>query len=104
MKLKLALAAAAALFATSGAALAGDLVTATLEAPLASKEKVVAASLVWNCEGATCVALAQRPAGLRACRDLAKEVGRISAFGAETAKLEGDDITACNARARVASN
>jgi hypothetical protein len=34
------------------------------------------------------------------CKALAKEVGRVSAFGGETKSLDADDLTRCNASAK----
>ena len=38
-----------------------------------------------------------------ACKALAKEVGRVAAFGGETKSLDADDLTRCNASAKGGS-
>ncbi len=48
--------------------------------------------------------LDRRPvAGLSAvaCKALAKEVGRVAAFGGDTKSLDADDLTRCNASAKA---
>jgi hypothetical protein len=35
-----------------------------------------------------------------ACKALAKEVGRVAAFGGDTKSLDADDLTRCNASAK----
>lgn len=100
MSLKFPFAAALAAFALAGVAHAGEVVTAQLAAPLANPQKVVAASVVWNCEGAQCVGVMRERPNVRACRQLAREVGALAAFGAEGQKLDEQDIASCNVRAR----
>jgi hypothetical protein len=106
MKLR-TLAAVAALSASlfAGAALADGRVAAALDQPVAAKTKVIAGGAVFVCEGAECVS-AQAPSRALtalACKALAKEVGRISAFGGDTKSLDADDLTRCNASAKGGS-
>lgn len=105
MKLR-SLAAVAALSVSmfAGAALAQGRVAAALEAPVAAKTKIVAGGAVFVCEGSECVSTAapSRALTAAACKALAKEVGRISAFGGETKSLDADDLTRCNASAKAA--
>jgi hypothetical protein len=103
MKLR-TLAAVAALSVSmfAGAALADGRVAAALEAPIAAKTKIVAGGAVFVCEGAECVSLSAPSRAITAvsCKALAKEVGRVSAFGGETKSLDADDLGRCNASAK----
>ena len=101
------LAAAAALTTVmfAGSAFADGRIAVALDQPLAAKTKVVAGGAVFVCEGAECVS-AQAPSRALtavACKALAKEVGRVSAFGGETKSLDADDLTRCNASAKGGS-
>jgi hypothetical protein len=106
MKLR-TLAACAALSVSmfAGAALADGRVAAALENPVAAKTKIVAGGAVFVCEGAECVSTAapSRAMTSAACKALAKEVGRVSAFGGETKSLDADDLTRCNGAAKGGS-
>ena len=106
MKLR-TLAACAALSVSmfAGAALADGRIAVALENPLAAKTKVVAGGAVFVCEGAECVSTAAPSRALTAvsCKALAKEVGRVAAFGGETKSLDADDLTRCNVAAKGGS-
>lgn len=101
-----AFAAAAALLAgafalTPAAAVSrGEVVTAVVSEPFAARERIIAANLVWNCEGEACVAAAERAVNVRTCRRLAREAGPVSAFSSESAALTEEQIVACNEAAR----
>lgn len=106
MKLR-SLAAVAALTTVmfAGSAFADGRIAVALDQPLAAKTKVVAGGAVFVCEGAECVS-AQAPSRALtavACKALAKEVGRVSAFGGDTKSLDADDLTRCNASAKAGS-
>lgn len=83
-----------------GAAAAADRIVAQLEQPVAAKTKLVVGGSVWSCEGSTCTAVQQtsRATSLRACQSLAKEVGRLTTFGAARA-YEAEQLTRCNTAA-----
>jgi hypothetical protein len=104
MKLR-TLAAVAALSVSmfAGAALADGRVAAALEAPVAAKTKIVAGGAVFVCDGAECVSAhaPSRAVTAAACKALAKEVGRVSAFGGESKSLDADDLARCNASAKA---
>lgn len=103
MKLRI-LAACAALSVSlfAGAALADGRIAAALESPVAAKTKIVAGGAVFVCEGAECVSTAapSRAMTSSACKTLAKEVGRVAAFGGETKSLDAEDLGRCNAAAK----
>jgi hypothetical protein len=106
MKLR-SLAAVAALTTVmfAGSAFADGRIAVALDQPLAAKTKVVAGGAVFVCEGAECVS-AQAPSRALtavACKALAKEVGRVAAFGGDTKSLDADDLTRCNVAAKGGS-
>ncbi|MDP3852685.1 hypothetical protein [Phenylobacterium sp.] len=107
MKLQTLAAACAALVSISFAApaMAGDPITAKLQAPLAAKTKVIAGGAVFLCEGDTCVAAApsSRTYATSTCKDLAKELGAVAAFGGERKQLDDAKLGACNVAALPAT-
>jgi len=99
MNIRLAAFAAAALvgaFATS--ALAAGPVTAKLQKPVETASKPVAGGAVFRCLGDTCVATMPSESTLtvRACRELVRAVGPVSAYGSEAKQLDADKLAACN--------
>ena len=104
MKLQ-TLAAIAALSASmfASAALADGRVAAALEAPVAAKTKIVAGGAVFVCDGVECVSTSapSRTITAASCKALAKEVGRVSAFGGETKSLDAGDLDRCNSSAKA---
>ena len=106
--MKLTLATACAVFSLSlaGAASADSRITATLEAPQAGHAKLIAAHAVWNCEAGTCVAqlAPDDAASVSACKDLAKQVGRLSAYAAERRSLDAGALARCNTAAAAPAN
>src|SRR5271168_1387234 len=100
--MKHSLAAACAVFSLgmAGAAFADGPVTATLEQPQAAPAKLIAAHAVFRCEGASCVAsTAPDDAGsLDGCKSLAKQVGRLTAYG-QFRPLDEKSLAKCNTAA-----
>jgi len=98
MNILIATACAALTLAMAGSAFADGRVTATLDTPQAAHAKIIAGSALWDCDGATCVANGQPEdtAGLGACRDLARKVGRISAYAGDRKPLDDGALTKCN--------
>tara|TARA_R110001599_G_scaffold115210_2_gene281683 strand:+ start:494 stop:790 length:297 start_codon:yes stop_codon:yes gene_type:complete len=89
----------AAALALSAPALAGTFVFETA-APVADKH-VIAESVVWTCEGTTCVGeLDRKKASLRICKKIAKEVGVVTALRNDKSELTADQIEACKASAK----
>ncbi len=96
MKLQVLAAAAALSLAFGGMTFAADgKIVVSLKTPVASKTKVVAGGAVWNCEGATCVALTApaRTDTAKGCKALSKEVGEVVAFGS----LDSEGLAKCGA-------
>jgi hypothetical protein len=87
----------------AGSAFADGRIAVALENPVAAKTKVVAGGAVFVCDGAECVSTAAPSRALTAvaCKALAKEVGRVAAFGGETKSLDADDLTRCNVSAKA---
>jgi hypothetical protein len=81
----------------AGAAFADGTVTATLESPVSGHVKFIAAHAVFNCEADTCVAqVAPDDANdAYACKDVAKQVGRISSYK-EFKALDDKALAKCN--------
>jgi hypothetical protein len=100
--MKTILTTACALFtlAMAGSALAEGSVKATLESPVAGHAKLIAAHAVFTCEGTTCVANAAPDDAndAYACKDLAKQVGRIAAYQ-EFKPLDDKALAKCNTAA-----
>ena len=96
-------AAALAVLLLAGTAIAAAPVSATLQAPLSTKSRVVAGGAVWTCEGSSCVAPSaiERTVSVSSCRELTKVVGAVSAFGNEAKMLDADSLARCNAGART---
>ena len=104
MKLRTLTAAVVLSLAFAGSAFADGRVIATLEAPVAARTKVIAGGAVFACDGAECVALSapSRALTAAACKAIAKEVGRVSAFAGATKALDADELGRCNAAAKAA--
>lgn len=92
-----------AAFLFGGVAFAGDLSTARLQGPAAAQQ-IVARSTVWTCEGDTCRARPNHAVSVSACRAFVREAGPVAAYGTEQRQLTAEQLTACNAAARQASN
>jgi hypothetical protein len=103
MKYALAAACAALSFSFAGAAFADTQIDAKLAAPQAAPLKLIAASAVWNCLGDTCSAgLAPDDAlGVSGCKELAKQVGRLTAYSFDHKSLDDKSLAKCNAAAKA---
>lgn len=97
----LLLAATLAAFLYAGAA-AAEPVVAKLKAPLPGATKPVAGGAVFECLGDVCAARAPSSdtAGLRGCRDLARQVGAVASFGPNSKPLSSEEVDTCNQAAR----
>lgn len=97
MKLNLATVCAVMALGMAGSAFADGMVTATLENSVSGHLKFIAAHAVFNCEGSTCIAaIAPDDASdASACKDVAKQVGRITAYKQFRA-LDEKGLAKCN--------
>ena len=84
-------------------ALADGAIHATLDQPVAKPAKLIAAHSVWVCDGASCAAAVPISDSLSVdgCKDLARKVGPISAYGAAGQGLNAADLAKCNLAART---
>lgn len=85
----------------AGAAFARDAVfSVTLDAP-AQESRIIAQNAVWTCADDTCVARPNHSVSVRACRQLARELGgaRITAYGSDQQALTADELARCNGEA-----
>jgi hypothetical protein len=101
MKLKITLAAAAAILSLSSAAMA-EPVVAKLQAGAAGASKPVAGGAVFECLGDVCAsrAPAADTASVRGCKELARQVGGMNTFGAASKPLSSAELATCNESAR----
>lgn len=83
-------------------AAAAEPVIAKLQTPLSGAAKPVAGGAVFECLGDVCAARAPGAdtAGVRGCKDLARQVGAIASFGPSTKALAPDQLVSCNESAR----
>ena len=76
-------------------------ITATLATPQTAKTQLIAFHSVWNCAGETCIAGetpddAQTVSG---CKELAKQVGPVTAYAGDAKTLDAAALAKCNTAA-----
>lgn len=77
-------------------AMAATPLTATLAAP-AAKQKPVLASIIWRCEGTTCVSASTvNVSDSSACRAVAKSLGKVTAFTSARGAFDEAKLAKCN--------
>lgn len=70
---------------------------ARTEAPATRQGAVTAGPLTWQCQGSACTISGPWPApGVSACAALAREVGRITAYGRQGNMLGAPALATCN--------
>ena len=72
--------------------------TATLAQPLAKHKEVVGDHNVWKCTEATCI-LTSAPSdvdGVSSCKELRRQVGTLTAYGAEDKQFDAAKLARCN--------
>jgi hypothetical protein len=94
-------AAAAAALSMSASALAAEPVLAKLQSA-GGAQKPVAGGAVFECLGDVCASRTPSAdtATVRGCKELARQVGGMSAFGAASKPLSADQLASCNESAR----
>lgn len=93
--------ASAAALGFAGSAFAGTVFTAELETPVEKAEKIVAAKVLWNCEGTTCTAeMSRKTATVRTCKKVVKKIGKVSEFASATGSLNAEELDTCNEAAK----
>lgn len=102
MKVQLTAAFAALAVAALGTSAMAEPVVAKLQAPAPGAVKPVAGGAVFECLGDVCAARAPASdtAGLRGCKDLARQVGGVTTFGPSSKQLSSDQLAECNQSAR----
>ena len=84
-----------------GSAFAGTAFTATLETPFEKVEKIVAAKVLWSCDGKTCTAeLSRKTVNIRTCKKVVKEIGKVLEFSNANGALSEADLATCNSVAK----
>lgn len=87
--------------AIAAPAFAGTTYTATLETPVAERERFVANKAIWICEGDTCVAeLRTSQVKTKYCKQVSEEIGALTSFKTDKAELSSDNLASCNAVAK----
>jgi hypothetical protein len=88
---------AAALFAIATPALAEAPWAARIAQP-SQKKGFVAAKVIWDCNGATCVSKSDTSSASdkTECHKLAREVGEVVAFVGSNGPLAADKLAECN--------
>jgi hypothetical protein len=100
MKLQTLAAACAALVSVSAAsaALAGEPITAKLQAPVAQPTKFIAGGAMFVCESDACYAQAPTSTtySTATCKIIAGKVGAVSSYGETRKSLDADKLGQCN--------
>ena len=96
--MKLAIATVLAAISLAGSVFAETTVTATLDSAQAGASKFIAADAVWNCAGTTCVATLapDSAAGVSGCKELARQIGHITAYSSDMRSLDAKALERCN--------
>ncbi len=95
---------ACALFIATPAAAQQYQYVARTEAPALRQGAVTAGALTWQCQGSACTISGPWPApAAQACAQLAREVGRIVAYGRQGNMLDAAGLATCNAGLPTAS-
>ncbi len=104
MKLLTLAAACAAITLSSAPALAGDPVTARLQAPVPKPVKFIAGGAMFICDADACVARAasSETFATATCKAVAARVGPVTAFEGAKA-LDGARLADCNSAALAAA-
>lgn len=94
----------AALLAAPALAQTPAAIRVTMAAPVAQSGSVRAMATTWNCTGTVCTGpeINGRFGEARACREVAKAVGAVSAFAGPKGELSADDLAKCNKSAKKA--
>ena len=102
MKVRFTAALAALAVSAFATASMAEPVVAKLQAPTQGAVKPVAGGAVFECLGDVCAARAPASdtAGLRGCKDLARQVGGVTTFGPSSKQLSSDQLAECNQSAR----
>ncbi|MBA4353229.1 MAG: hypothetical protein C0409_00920 [Novosphingobium sp.] len=78
------------------AATNGPFYSATLTRPMDGAQKVIQKGVLWNCEGAACVAPRDTSRPAIVCARLVQKVGPVARFTTPQGDLAADDLARCN--------
>ncbi len=87
-------------------AMARDLYTIKLAAPVAEQTRIIALNTIWDCNGDTCLARADHGVNVRSCRQFVRQADglRIASYSSASQQLSADEISRCNGETYQASN
>jgi hypothetical protein len=102
MKLHTTFAAVAAIFSLVTGAMAAEPVIAKLQVSAPSATKPIAGGAVFECLGDMCASRAPSSdtGSIRACKELARQMGGVNTFGAASKPLNPGELATCNQSAR----
>lgn len=86
-------------------AMARDLYTIKLSAPVAEQTRIIALNTIWDCNGDTCLARADHGVNVRSCRQFVRQASglRIASYGDATEQLSAAEVARCNGETQQAS-
>jgi hypothetical protein len=102
MKLHTTFAAVAAILSLASGAMAAEPVIAKLQISAPGAAKPIAGGAVFECLGDMCASRAPSAdtGSIRACKELARQMGGVNTFGAPSRPLSSDELATCNQSAR----
>lgn len=86
-------------------AMARDLYTIKLAAPVAEQTRIIALNTIWDCNGDTCLARADHGVNVRSCRQFVRQADglRIASYSSASQQLSADELSRCNGETYQAS-
>ena len=86
-------------------AMARDLYTIKLAAPVAEQTRIIALNTIWDCNGDTCLARADHGVNVRSCRQFVRQADglRIASYSSASQQLSADELARCNGETYQAS-
>jgi hypothetical protein len=84
-------------------AMARDLYTIKLAAPVAEQTRIIALNTIWDCNGDTCLARADHGVNVRSCRQFVRQADglRIASYSSASQQLSADEISRCSETSSV---
>ena len=79
-------------------AMARDVYTIRLSAPVAEQTRIIALNTIWDCNGDTCLARADHGVNVRSCRQFVRQANglRIASYGDANEQLSAAELARCN--------
>jgi len=71
-----------------------------LAQPPAAKKEILAGGNLWHCAGSTCTLVSEpiQPYSIRACQELQRQAGELSAYGTKDKPFDADRLAKCNSK------